>query len=456
MTDTLPTSGTDASFGRVPPHDLLAEQSVLGGMMLSPEVAADVMALVQEKDFYRPAHQLIYTAIADLLARSEPVDAIAVGAELTRRGEITRVGGGPYLHTLTETVPTAANAGYYARIVADRAMLRRLVEAGTRAAQLGYSGEGEAVELVDMAQAEMMAITQRSTGSTQLRTLGAAMPRAVDRMQEMAAGKSGLIGISTGFADLDELTQGLRPGQLVVIGARPSIGKSTLAMDLARTAAIRDGEPCLFVSLEMGEEELMHRVLAAEARVPLHRIQAGRLAEAEWEAVSQVMPRVSAAPMVIEDQPMMTMAEIRSMCRRVAREMGLRLVVVDYLQLIRPPATARASTTRQEIVAEMSRDLKLLAKELGVTVVALSQLNRGPEQRTEKKPMLSDLRESGAVEQDADMVVLLHREDFYEKENSPRAGEADLIVAKHRNGPTATVTVAFQGHYSRFADMARG
>ncbi|MFC7331478.1 replicative DNA helicase [Marinactinospora rubrisoli] len=446
MTDTDTTSWT-----RTPPQDLQAEQAALGGMLLSPLVAADVMAIMRVEDLYRPAHQTIYTAISDLLARGEPVDAVSVNAELARRGESARTGGAPYLHTLTEAVPTAANAGYYAKLVADQALLRRLVEAGTRAVQIGYSGDGDALDLVDRAQAEMMGITERAAGPTSP-LIGEVMPGVVDRMQEMAGAEDGLIGISTGFSDLDSLTRGLWPGQLIVIGGRPSLGKSTLAMDFARTAAIRDQVPTAFFSLEMGTDELAHRILSAESKVPLHRVKAGDLTEADWQVVSRALPRINAAPLVLEDRAATTLADIRSTCRRLKRSMGLRLVVVDYLQIVTP---AGRRDTRQEEVSQMSRELKLLAKELGITVVALSQLNRGPEQRPDKKPQIADLRESGAVEQDADVVILLHREDAYDKD-SVRAGEGDLIVAKHRNGPTATVTVAFQGHYSRFVDMAAG
>jgi replicative DNA helicase len=445
----MPDNDFDADDLRTPPHDIAAEQAALGGMMLNPDVAADVLAAVPADAFYRPAHRIVYTAISDLLGRGEPVDAISVSDELTKCGEITRVGGGPYLHTLTESVPTAANAVYYARIVGEKAMLRRLIEAGTHAAQMGYAAEGDAVDLVDAAQAEMMSITEQGARDEE-RTLGDVLPGVVDRMQEAAAGKRGLIGITTGFADLDSLTQGLKPGQLVVVGARPAMGKTTLALDFARAAALGVGIPTAFFSLEMGEEELTHKLMAAEARVPLHRVQAGNLSEEDWSAVGKVLPRLAEAPLVIDDDANRTIPQIRSMCRRMKRTRNLRLVVVDYLQLVTP---AGRYDTRQEAVSQMSRELKLLAKELGVTVIALSQLNRGPEARPDKKPQVSDLRESGAVEQDADIVVLVHREDVYDKETL-RAGEADLIVAKHRNGPTATVTVAFQGHYSRFVDMA--
>jgi replicative DNA helicase len=261
-----------------------------------------------------------------------------------------------------------------------------------------------------------------------------------------------MTGVPTGFADLDSLTNGLHPGQMIVIAARPAIGKSTLALDFARAAAIKHGLGTAFFSLEMGRNEITMRLLSAEARVPLHTMRTGQMSDDDWTRLARRMSEVADAPLYIDDSPNMSMMEIRAKCRRLKQRHDLRMVIIDYLQLMSSPKRVE---NRQQEVSEMSRSLKLLAKEIDVPVIALSQLNRGPEQRTDKKPLLSDLRESGSIEQDSDVVILLHREDAYERE-SPRAGEADLIVAKHRNGPTTTVTVAFQGHYSRFVDMAPG
>lgn len=453
MTDVHTRAQADAAeagaeAGRTPPHDILAEQSVLGGMLLSKDAVAEGAAIVREADFYRPAHQMIYRAAVALMEACEPVDAITVNAELTRRGEIARAGGAPYLHTLTETIPTAANTGYYARIVAEAAVRRKMIEVATHAAQLGYSGQGETAEILDRFQSEAMAIGERSAKGH--RTAGDALPGTIDWIQQRAASDSSLIGVPTGFADLDRMTRGLQEGQMVVIGARPSIGKSTLGMDLARAAAIKHSEPTAMFNLEMGERELMLRLISAEAKVPLHDLQDGKLGDAAWQSVAKASSRIQDAPLFIEDAPSMTVADIRAACRQLKREKGLRLVVVDYLQIMRDSGD---HASRQDAVSDMSRSLKLMAKELDVTVVALSQLNRKSEEREDKRPQLAYMRESGAVEQDADVVILLHREDFYDK-NSMRAGEADLIVAKNRNGGTADVVVAFQGHYSRFVDMA--
>ena len=707
-------------FERMPPHDVAAEQCALGGMLLSKDAISDVIEVIRPGDHYRPAHQLVHEAILDLYARGEPADPITVANELTRRGELSRIGGAPYLHTLIASVPTAANAGYYARIVRERAILRRLVEAGTRIVQLGYAGDGDADELVDRAQAEVFSVTDRRIAED-YHSLSEIMPGALEEIEAIGGHGGGITGVPTGFADLDALTNGLHPGQMVVIAARPAVGKalaldtplvtpagwttmgrvrtgdllvgadgkpvrvvavtdvmdgrpcyqvefsdgeaivadhghqwltwtsheagfvppqivttgemaatlscpalgrrsryavamprplelpeadlpvaphalgaalaqralpvgvaaavvlgpaapiashpapdrippsylrasvaqrrellagllgvsrvsgparvvvagaglaadvrelihslgfqstmttgtdgrrviaftdalpwryvvavrpmasvpvrcvqvdsadhlylagramipthnSALALDFARSATIRHQMPTVLFSLEMGRNEITMRLLSAEARVPMHVMRTGQMSDDDWARLARRMSEVADAPLFIDDSPNMSLMEIRAKCRRLKQRHDLKLVIIDYLQLMSSP---RRVENRQQEVSEMSRSLKLLAKELDVPVVALSQLNRGPEQRQDKRPMLSDLRESGSIEQDSDVVILLHREDAYERE-SPRAGEADLIVAKHRNGPTATVTVAFQGHYSRFVDMAPG
>lgn len=722
------------------PQDLDAEQSVLGGMLLSKDAIADVVEIIKGHDFYRPAHETVFQAVLDLYAKGEPADPITVAAELTKRGEITRVGGASYLHTLVQSVPTAANASYYAEIVHERAVLRRLVEAGTKITQMGYAADGDVDEIVNSAQAEIYAVTEQRTSEDYL-PLGDIMEGALDEIEAIGSRSGEMTGVPTGFTDFDSLTNGLHPGQMIVIAARPAMGKalaldtplptptgwttmgevrpgdllldatgrptrvvaatdimrdrpcyrisfddgasvvadaehqwltetrasrrsdprtsasvrttkeiaetvrcvtsdrgtnhsvrttapldlperalpvpahalgawlrdpeppgrhdsllvglrdlgvlgnrhipqeylrasvpqrrallaglldtdgtvhstgsvrfavtervlaegfrelvlslgyrcgmstgrvigrpeeassssssstsytvefttadeprrrfitdvqevesvpvrcvqvdnpahlylatrsmipthnSTLALDFARAASIKNNLPSVIFSLEMGRNEIAMRLLSAEARVALHHMRSGTMTDEDWTRLARRMPDVSQAPLYIDDSPNLSMMEIRAKCRRLKQRNGLKLVVIDYLQLMQSGGSKRAESRQQE-VSDMSRNLKLLAKELELPVIALSQLNRGPEQRTDKKPMVSDLRESGSIEQDADMVVLLHREDAYEKE-SPRAGEADLIVAKHRNGPTATITVAFQGHYSRFVDMAQ-
>ena len=447
----LPVPYDDSPSGdRTPPQDIAAEQSVLGAMMLSRDAIADVVEVLRESDFYRPSHGTIYDTVLSLYGRGEPADAVTVAAELTKVGELGRIGGASYLHTLVSLVPTAANASYYARIVKERAILRRLVEAGTRIVQMGYAGEGDVDNVVDRAQAEVYEITERRT-SEDYQPLRELMDGALTEIEAISNRGGQMVGVPTGFADLDSLTNGLHPGQLVILAARPSLGKSTLALDVARSASIRNGLTSVFFSLEMSRNEILMRLLSAEAQVPLHHMRSGSMTDSDWQKLAAKMGAVSDAPLFIDDSPNLTMMEIRSKCRRLRQRHDLRLVIVDYMQLM---TSGKKVESRQQEVSEFSRSLKLLAKELDVPVIAVSQLNRGPEQRTDKRPMLADLRESGSLEQDADMVILLHREDAYERE-SPRAGEADFIVAKHRNGPTAVITVAFQGHYSRFVDMAQ-
>jgi replicative DNA helicase len=442
--------GPSEDYGRKPPQDIAAEQSVLGGMMLSKDAIADVVEVLRSNDFYRPAHEIVFEAIIGLYGRGEPADAVTIANELTRIGQLNRIGGAAYLHELISSVPTAANAGYYAKIVRERAVLRRLVEAGTRIVQLGYARDGGDVEeIVNSAQAEIYKVAENRTSEDYL-PISEIMEGAIDEIEAAGNRGDGLTGIPTGFADLDRLTNGLHPGQMIVIAARPAVGKSTFGLDIARAAAVHHKMTTVIFSLEMSKNEITMRLLSAEARIPLQNMRKGTMREEDWTRLARTMGEVSEAPLYIDDSPNMSLMEIRAKCRRLKQRHDLKLVLVDYLQLM---TSGKRVENRQQEVSEFSRALKLLAKELEVPVIALSQLNRGPEQRTDKRPMVSDLRESGSIEQDADMVILLHREDMYEKE-SPRAGEADFIVAKHRNGPTDTIVVAFQGHYSRFVDMA--
>ncbi len=394
----LPQRGDE--FERMPPHDVAAEQCVLGGMLLSKDAISDVIEVIRPTDHYRPAHQIVHEAILDLYARGEPADPITVANELTRRGELTRIGGAPYLHTLIASVPTAANAGYYARIVRERAILRRLVEAGTRIVQYGYAGDADADELVDRAQAEVYAVADRRT-SEDYHPLSEIMPGALEEIEAIGAHGGGLSGVPTGFSDLDALTNGLHSGQMIVIAARPAVGKSALALDFARSAAIKHGLPTVVFSLEMGRNEITMRLLSAEARVPMHIMRTGQMSDEDWGRLAKRMSEVADAPLFIDDSPNMSLMEIRAKCRRLKQRHDLKLVIIDYLQLMSSP---KKTESRQQEVSEMSRSLKLLAKELEIPVIALSQLNRGPEQRQDKKPMLSDLRESGCLTGDTRLL----------------------------------------------------
>jgi replicative DNA helicase len=436
------------SDDRVPPQDLHAEQSVLGSMLINKDAIADCLEAVKAHDFYRPAHELIFDAVLDLFGRGEPADAITVADELGKRGDLTRVGGQAYLHQLIQSVPTAANAGYYAEIVHERAVLRRLVEAGTRIVQMGYAqGEGDIDDIVNRAQAEVYSVAEKR-GGEDYNVLGDLLNETMEEIEAASGRTDDLVGVPTGFIELDELTNGLHPGQMIVVAARPAVGKSTLGIDIARAAAIKHNMAAAVFSLEMSRTEITMRILSAEATIQLQDLRKGLKNQEQWTKLARIMGKISNAPLFIDDSPNMSLMEIRAKCRRLKQQHNLRLVVIDYLQLM---SSGKKVESRQQEVAEFSRALKLLAKELEVPVIAISQLNRGPEQRTDKRPQMSDLRESGSIEQDADVVILLHRD----RSDPERDGEADVIVAKHRNGPTKDIVLAFQGHYSRFNNMAR-
>ena len=441
------SDGFDQGMDRTPPQDLAAEQSVLGAMLMSKDAIANVGEVLKGRDFYRPSHELIFDAIIDLYGRGEPADPITVADELGKRGEIARVGGHVYLADLLASISIAANASYYAEIVHNKAVLRRLVEASIKVAQLGYQGQGDVADIVDAAQQAVYEVADGKS-SEDYQPLSELIEPTIDEIEAIEGRKGVMSGVPTGFADLDELTNGLHAGQMIIIAARPAVGKSTLALDFARAAAIKSKLATVFFSLEMSRTEIVMRLLSAEAQVFLGSIRGGKMNDEDWRRVVNKTPMISESPLFIDDSPNLTMMEIRAKARRLKQRHDLKMVIIDYMQLM---SSGKKVESRQLEVSEFSRQIKLLAKELELPVIALSQLNRGPEQRSDKKPMLSDLRESGSLEQDADMVVLLHREDVYDKDNRP--GEADLIVAKHRNGPTGTITTAFQGHYSRFVDM---
>lgn len=449
-----PVDRNDDHGHLAPPQDIAAEQAVLGCMILSRDATAEAIETLNRggRDFYRPAHETIYDALVDMFGTGEAVDQITLVDYLTRHGDLTRVGGAAYIFTLVSSVATAANVGHYATIVNDRASLRRLIEAGTKVVQLGHAHSGgDVADLQSAAMAEVFdACAQRENND--YKSMSEIIDPTIEEIEAAAARGGVITGVATGFTDLDALTHGLHAGQLVVIAGRPAMGKSTLGLDIARHVAFGDqkGAAVLF-SLEMSQVEIGTRVLSAEAGINLSRLRSGMLDDRDWESLAGCMGRLADGPLFIDDSANLTMPAIRAKARRLRQSHDLKLVVIDYLQLM---SSGKRVESRQQEVSEFSRALKLLAKELEVPVVALSQLNRGAEQRVDKKPQLSDLRESGAIEQDADVVILVHRDDMYDKE-SERAGEADLIVAKHRNGPTGTIVTAFQGHHSRFANMAK-
>jgi replicative DNA helicase len=443
--DFVPTGTTDT---RVPPNDQAAEMSTLGGMLLSKDAVAVVLEMLNAEDFYYPKHEIIFNAINTVFARQEPTDVIMITEQLTRDGNLAKVGGASYLHTLESSVPTAANASYYAGIVADKSVLRQLVQSGTRITQMGYAAEGEPIEMVNEAQMDIFSIG-RNAGAQDATILKDAVNTAVEEMEEQLKKSKEGIDIPTGFRELDDVTNGLHPGQLILIAARPGLGKSTLALDFARSAAMRANVPTVFFSLEMSASEISQRLLSAESSVALSAIRKAKELRPEgWRRINSVQAKIGDTPLYIDDSPNLTLSEIRAKCRRLKAQHGIKLVIIDYLQLM---TSGKKVENRQQEVSEFSRSLKLLAKELEVPIVALSQLNRGPEQTQDKKPQLSHLRESGSLEQDADIVLLLHRERFVAQGESN--GDAEILIAKHRNGEMRELKVQFEGHYSRFSDM---
>lgn len=435
-------------FDRVPPHDDEAERAALGGMLISKDAIGEISSVIDPEDFYQPNHQTIYQTIVDMFSANEPVDSVTVATRLDEHQELDKVGGVGFLHSLASQVPTAANALYYAQIVHQRALLRRVIATGTKITQLGYNaGTAPAQDIINLAQAEAYEMGEGKVSQDYVPIYNA-VDTALTQLDRIQKGEIET-GILTGFRDIDAATKGLQPGQMVVVAGRPAMGKSTLGVDFARAAALHQNMATVIFSLEMSQIELAQRIIAAETNIPLAAMRnPDDIDPGRWNTLNSFFGKLKNAPLFIDDSPNMSLMEIRAKCRRLKQTNDLKLVVIDYLQLM---SSGKQIESRQQEVSEFSRALKLLAKELEVPVVALSQLNRGPETRNDKKPQLSDLRESGSIEQDADVVFLVHRPDAYDKENRP--GEADIIMAKHRNGPTGTFNLAFRGQYSKFQDM---
>ncbi|APT93466.1 helicase DnaB [Corynebacterium phocae] len=438
---------------RHPPADREAEQGVLGAMLLSPNTAAEILEILRDEDFFYPQHSLIFRAMMDLFSNGMELDAVILAGRLDRYNELERVGGAPYLHTLLASVPTAANARYYAEIVAEKAILRRLVDAGTQVVQLGFEATEDAeIEFVlNKAQQAVLDVSRRKQ-TEDYKRLEELIDPTIDELVNLQNHGGIELGVPTGLHDLDKLTNGLHAGQMVIVAARPGVGKSTLAMDFMRSCSLHNNKTSVIFSLEMSASEILMRLLSAESEVKLADMRAGRINQEDWAKLEKTLDKIQNAPMFIDDSPNLTMMEIRTKARKIKQQHGLDLIVLDYMQLM---SSGKKVESRQQEVSEFSRNLKLLAKELEVPLIAISQLNRGPEARTDKKPQLADLRESGSLEQDADMVMLLYRPDSQERDNE-RAGEADIILAKHRGGPIDTVTIAHQLHYSKFVNMAHG
>ena len=436
-----------STLERIPPQNLEAEQAVLGSMLIEREAIIKVADVLHKEDFYREANREVFQAIIDLHDHGEAVDLVTVADELRNRGLLEAIGGVAYLTTLANSVPTAANAEHYARIVEEKALLRQLISVATDIVARGYQGAEEVAALIDDSERRIFEIAQRRS-TEEYSPIKGVLLDAFERIEFLYSNKEGVTGVPTGFKELDALTSGLQPSDLIVIAARPSMGKTTLLLNMARNAALNKSFPVAIFSLEMSKEQLAQRLLCAEAGVDGQRLRTGHLTDADWPRLSHALGRLSDAPIFIDDTPSISAMELRAKARRIKAEHDLGLIIVDYIQLMR---TRGRVENRQQEISEISRSLKALARELKVPVVIGSQLSRAVEQRDDKRPMLSDLRESGAIEQDADLVAFIFREEYY-KPDTEKKNVAEIIVAKQRNGPTGTVELIFLKEYGRFAD----
>ena len=452
---------------RVPPQNIEAEQSVIGAMLIDKNAVSLVTEKLMPEDFYRQAHQVIYSAILTLHSKNEPIDMITLINELKKMNRLDDVGGVAYITLLANVVPTAANAKYHAQIVEDKSILRQLVEGGTAIASLGYEGADDVPVIIDQAEKMILRISNRK-GSKDFAEISEVLSDTINHIQAVLESRQSITGVATGFVDLDKLTAGLHPSDFIILAARPSMGKTALALNIAQNVAIRgarEGQPkkrVAFFSLEMSREQLVQRMLCSEADVDAQRLRAGadiRDKDTDnadlWNKLWVAADLLSNAQIFIDDTPGITIMEMRSKARRLQAEGGLDLVVIDYLQLMQGTSGRNSTDNRQQEVSEISRGLKALARELNVPVLALSQLSRSVEARQVKKPMLSDLRESGSLEQDADIVMFLYRDDYYKGAEEAPTHITELIVAKHRNGPVGRVNLFFKNECTKFISLAR-
>ncbi len=437
-------------WDKVPPHNIDAEQSVLGALMLDNSAIAKVARFLRPEDFYLASHQVIYETILELEENGQAADLVTVTERLRRKGELEKVGGTTYVATLTGVSPTAANAEYYARIVEEKALLRNLIHLATRIAGMGYEGSEDAERLMEEAEKMLLELGSRRTSAvfTEIKDI---LLDTFKHLEFLYKHKGKITGVPTGFTDLDQLCHGLQPGDLIIVAGRPSMGKTSFGLGIGYHAARQTQKPVVIFSLEMSKEQLVQRMLCAEAMVDQHRLRKGFISEEDWAELAKKAREMAKLPIYIDDSGVLTFRQIRSKARRMQMEKGLGLVIIDYLQLMQGN---RRAENRQQEIAEISRSLKGLAKELNVPVLALAQLSRSVEQRQDKRPIMSDLRESGSLEQDADVVMFIYRDEYYNKQ-SEKLGIAEIIVAKQRNGPTGTVELAFLKEYTKFMNLAR-
>jgi replicative DNA helicase len=448
------TSDISVEKLKIPPHSIEAEQSVLGSMLIDPESWDKVAEIVTEHDFYNRSHQIIYKAILRLFSRNQPIDIITVSEELEHHDELEDAGGFAYIGELAKNTPSSANVIAYAQIISERAVTRELIGVANEIAEIGYNPEGrDSTDILDYAESKVFEIAERRTGESEgPQNIDSVLGKTIDRLEALIKTNKEVTGVSTGFTDLDKKTSGLQPSDLIIVAARPSMGKTTFAMNLCENAMLLEEKPVLVFSLEMPSEQIMMRMLASLSRVDQTKIRTAQLDDEDWARISNTMSMLKKKDnLFVDDSSGLTPMDVRSRARKLAREKGgISMIMVDYLQLMRVPSL---SDNRTLEIAEISRSLKALAKELEVPVVALSQLNRSLEQRADKRPINSDLRESGSIEQDADLIMFIYRDEVYH-ENSEDKGVAEIIIGKQRNGPIGTSRLTFQGQFSRFDNYA--
>jgi len=438
-------------LGKIPPNDMEAEQAVLGSMLTDKDAVIEAIEALKPEDFYRQDHNIIYTAILNLYNKAEPIDIITVKSELISMGKFDSVGGLEYLAELPEKVPTTTNVDKYIKIVEEKAVLRNLIKTADSIVALGYDPTQEVEQVMDEAEKKIFNVMQNRNqkGYSPIKDV---LVDTFAQLEQLYNQKQHVTGITTGFIDLDYKTAGLHNSDLILIAARPAMGKSAFALNLATNAALKGGVPVIIFSLEMSKEQMVNRILCSEAMVDSNKVRTGKIEEEDWIKLAGALGPLSEANIYIDDTPGISVMEIRAKCRKLKLERGLGLVVIDYLQLVQASNNKKGS--REQEISEISRSLKILAKEINVPVIALSQLSRAPEQRPDHRPMLSDLRESGAIEQDADIVIFLYRDDYY-NEDSEKKNIAEVIMAKHRGGSTGTVELLWLGNYTKFANIDR-
>ncbi|NCU17172.1 replicative DNA helicase [Pallidibacillus pasinlerensis] len=440
----------DLLIDRTPPQNIEAEQAVLGAILIEPESLTVASELLIPEDFYRSSHQKIFSAILKLSDQGKAIDVVTVTEELAATEQLENIGGVSYLMELANAVPTAANVDYYARIVEEKSLLRRLIRTATEIAQEGYNREDEVESLLSEAEKKIMEVSGRKSAGSFI-SIKDVLVEAYDKIETLASSKGEITGIPTGFTELDKMTAGFQKNDLIIVAARPSVGKTAFALNIAQNVATKTDEVVAIFSLEMGAEQLVMRMLSSEGNINAQNLRTGDLSDEDWRKLTMAMGSLSNAEIYIDDTPGIRMAEMRAKCRRLKQERGLGMILIDYLQLIQGDGR---QDNRQQEVSEISRSLKALARELEVPVIALSQLSRSVEQRQDKRPMMSDIRESGSIEQDADIVAFLYRDDYYDKETENK-NIIEIIIAKQRNGPVGTVQLAFAKEFSKFVNLER-